>query len=118
MDQVDNGFTLLEVLIALVILSIVAVVVVRQVGDSQQQIADSVWQDVILYKGREIIIEKIKKGEEIASSGSLAPEYPHIEWQTKTKTISAEIPITLYQIEFKDKNQQPPRIFLFEYILP
>ncbi len=118
MAQMNNGFTLLEVLIALVILSIVAVVVVRQVGDSQQQLADSVWQDVILYKGRERIIEKIKKGEELASSGSLAPEYPHIEWQVKTKNISAEIPIIVYQVEFKDKNQQPPRVFLFEYILP
>ena len=42
-----GGFTLLEVLVALTILSTVALLAVRVSGDSAAQLAETGWQDAV-----------------------------------------------------------------------
>ena len=48
----NRGFTLLEVLIALAILSTVALLAVRVSGDSLAQLAETGWEDGVLRAGR------------------------------------------------------------------
>ena len=48
----NRGFTLLEVLIALAILSTVALLAVRVSGDSLTQLAETGWEDGVLRAGR------------------------------------------------------------------
>lgn len=113
----NHAFTLLEVLISLSILSIVAVIAVQQIGHQQESIAYNVWQDNIIYKGREILTNIIQT-KNYEQSGTLAPYYPQISWKSELKSINDTYKLKMISISFKDGTQKTDKLFVMEYILP
>ena len=63
----NRGFTLLEVLVALAILSTVALLAVRVSGDSLTQLAEMLRESP----------------DSLEQWGTLSPEYPDVEWHSK-----------------------------------
>lgn len=83
-----GGFTLLEVLIALTILSGVSLVVIRAVGDGMVQIADSSWRDQAVHLGR-MQLDKLASGTLRGSlQGSFAPDYPNLSWKAAVSSLN------------------------------
>lgn len=82
------GFTLLEVLIALTILSAVSLVVIRAVGDGMTQIGDSGWKDQAMRLGRTQLLRLNRQDLRGNMEGSFAPDYPHITWKATVKTLN------------------------------
>lgn len=113
----NRAFTLLEVLISLSILSIVAVIAVQQIGHQQESIAYNVWQDDVIYKGREIITNIILT-KNYEQSGTLAPYHPQISWKSELKSINETYKLKMLSVSFKDENQKNDKLFVMEYILP
>lgn len=81
----QRGFTLLEVMIALVLLSTVAILAVRVSGDSQRELAESSWYDEVARLGRNkmIVLLQQRKGSALNQWGTLAPELPEVQWRAK-----------------------------------
>lgn len=113
----NRAFTLLEVLISLTIISIVAVIAVQQVGQQQESIAQNAWQDNIVYKGRETLLNIIQS-KNYEQSGTLAPEFPSISWKSQIKTLSEDYQLYVVSVTFKNENRKPVQTFVMEYILP
>ena len=61
----NRGFTLLEVLIALAILSTVALLAVRVSGDSLTQLAETGWEDGVLRAGRGKMIQMLRESPDM-----------------------------------------------------
>lgn len=112
------GFTLLEVLIAIAILSTVSLVALKHIGENQRQVAETIWLDEVLYAGRAAMIQIIRQHpNDLVQRGTLAPEYPDVEWSSKV------FPLKIGQgrrIEFtlSENNQISKRSLILEYILP
>lgn len=87
MASVDRGFTLLEVLVALTILSAVAITVLRLVGDNLTGIGDSGWNDRAALLGRNQLLKLETSGLKNDSSGNFGPEYPEIAWRLTIKSL-------------------------------
>lgn len=77
----DSGFTLLEVLIALAILSGVSLVVLKAVGDGMVSIAGSAWRDQAVRLGRMQIEKLADDSLKSGLRGSFAPVCPDMAWQ-------------------------------------
>lgn len=113
----NHAFTLLEVLISLSILSIVAVIAVQQIGQQQESIAYNIWQDDIIYRGREILANIIYT-KDYEQSGTLAPYNPQISWKSEVKTINDTYHLKMVSLTFKDTAKKSEQLFVMEYILP
>ena len=72
----NRGFTLLEVLIALAILSTVALLAVRVSGDSLTQLAETGWEDGVLRAGRGKMIQSPGVPGQSRSMGNPVPGIP------------------------------------------
>lgn len=117
MKNSTHAFTLLEVLVSLTILSIIAIVAVKQVGEHQQSIADTVWKDEILNEGRAILTSILRiTPPKLSQRGTLAPDFPHVEWRTSVNNFSIMPNIQYLTMTLKDAIQHK-EIFI-EYILP
>ena len=68
----NRGFTLLEVLIALAILSTVALLAVRVSGDSLTQLAETGWEDGVLRAGRGKMIQMLRESPDSLDSKLIA----------------------------------------------
>ena len=68
-----SGFTLLEVLLALAILSGVSLVVIRAVGDGMVQIGDSAWKDLGCQTRRIRIIKLIAREWQNGAARHICP---------------------------------------------
>ena len=103
----NRGFTLLEVLIALAILSTVALLAVRVSGDSLTQLAETGWEDGVLRAGRGKMIQMLRESpDSLDQWGTLSPEYPDVEWHSKLIALLVE------------NRGTSSRELLLEYILP
>jgi len=113
-----DGFTLLEVLVALAVLSTVALVSLKNIGDNQQQVAETIWLDEVLYAGRATMIQLIRQQpDDLVQRGTLAPDFPEVEWSSKV------FPLKLgkgRRVEFtmKENTQLSQRTLILEYIVP
>lgn len=76
----NKGFTLLEVLIALAILSAVALVVLRSTEEDLAQMGDNGWKDRAILLGRNQLIKLQLQDNNGNMQGSFAPEYPQMKW--------------------------------------
>ena len=73
----NRGFTLLEVLIALAILSTVALLAVRVSGDSLAQLAETGWEDGVLRAGRGKMIQMLRESpDSLNRMGNPVPGIP------------------------------------------
>lgn len=113
----NRGFTLLEVLIALAILSTVALLAVRVSGDSLTQLAETGWEDGVLRAGRGKMIQMLRESpDSLDQWGTLSPEYPDVE------AFKAYRPRCMEgkRLEFRlvENRGTSSRELLLEYILP
>ena len=105
----NRGFTLLEVLIALAILSTVALLAVRVSGDSLTQLAET---------GRGKMIQMLRESpDSLDQWGTLSPEYPDVEWHSKLIALRC---MEGKRLEFRlvENRGTSSRELLLEYILP
>ncbi|MDE5831682.1 MAG: prepilin-type N-terminal cleavage/methylation domain-containing protein [Desulfovibrio sp.] len=75
------GFTLLEVLIALAILSSVSLVVLRATGDNLTRIAANGWEDRATALGRDKLINLKAGGLKGNAQGNFGPDQPQLTWR-------------------------------------
>ncbi len=75
------GFTLLEVLVALSILSIVGIFLIRACGDTLTQVAETGWLDEAARLGRARMAECIRLGIRGNMEGTFAPRRPELRWK-------------------------------------
>ena len=114
----NRGFTLLEVLIALAILSTVALLAVRVSGDSLTQLAETGWEDGVLRAGRGKMIQMLRESpDSLDQWGTLSPEYPDVEWHSKLIALRC---MEGKRLEFRlvENRGTSSRELLLEYILP
>ena len=114
----QRGFTLLEVLIALVLLSTVALLAVRASGDSLTQLAETGWQDEVLRAGRGKLIQLLRQDpNNLEQWGTLAPDYPDVEWHSKLVSLRS---MEGKRLEFRlvENHRTTHRELLLEYVLP
>lgn len=113
-----HGFTLLEVLIALTILSTVALLAVRVSGDSLSLLAETGWEDEVLRAGRGKLIQMIRQDpESLDQWGTLAPDFPDVEWHSKLVSLQS---MEGKRLEFRlvENRGANYRELLLEYVLP
>ena len=113
-----RGFTLLEVLIALAILSTGALLAVRVSGDSLTQLAETGWEDGVLRAGRGKMIQMLRESpDSLDQWGTLSPEYPDVEWHSKLIALRC---MEGKRLEFRlvENRGTSSRELLLEYILP
>ena len=113
-----RGFTLLEVLIALVLLSTVALLAVRVSGDSLSRLAETGWEDGALRAGRGKLIELLRETpDSLEQWGTLSPEYPDVEWHSKLVSLQS---MEGRRLEFRlvESHGTTHRELLLEYVLP
>lgn len=114
----NRGFTLLEVLIALTLLSTVALLAVRASGDSLTQLAETGWQDAVILAGRDRMIRLIRQDPgNLDQRGTLSPEFPQVEWQAKTISLRS---MQGKRLEFRlvEQHGATHREMCLEYVLP
>lgn len=89
----SQGFTLLEVLIAMTILSTAAVLMVRLCGDGQLQLAGTAWRDAMTRAGRNHMVELVcalpdnAPVTRLEQWGTLAPAYPEVCWSSSVRPV-------------------------------
>ena len=111
------GFTLLEVLVALAILSSVSLVALKNIGDNQQQVAETIWLDEVLYAGRATMIQIIRNHpDELVQRGTLAPDFPDVEWSSKVFPLKMGVG---RRVEFTmtEDTQVSQRTLILEYVV-
>ena len=114
----NRGFTLLEVLIALALLSTVAILAVRASGDSLTQLAETGWEDAIVRAGRGKMYQLLRQApDNLDQWGTLSPEYPNVEWHSKLVSLKS---MEGQRLEFRlvENHGATHRELLLEYILP
>lgn len=112
------GFTLLEVLIALAVLSIVALLAVKSSGDSQTQIAETRWRDDVLLAGRGKLIQLIRQSPaRLESYGTLAPDFPQVEWSSHVFPLQS-FPARRLELRLVEDFESAHRELVIEYVLP
>lgn len=113
-----GGFTLLEVLVALTILSTVALLAVRVSGDSAAQLAETGWQDAVLRAGRGKLVELLRESpDSLDQWGTLAPDFPDVEWHSKTVALRSREGKRL-EFRLAESHGAIRREMLLEYVLP
>lgn len=103
MSAKSKGFTLLEVLVALSILSIVGIYVIRACGDSLSQVADTGWMDQAARLGRSRMAEIVRNGIKNGMEGTFSPRYPRVSWRASVTSLE-DIPGR--RVEFTVYEQQ------------
>ncbi len=78
--QGTAGFTLLEVLVAISIVSIVGLYLVQATGSGLTQVAETAWHDNAARLGRQKLSELVRNGIKGSAQGAFAPDHPHIAW--------------------------------------
>ena len=114
----NRGFTLLEVLVALAILSTVALLAVRVSGDSLTQLAETGWEDGVLRAGRAKMLQMLRESpDSLEQWGTLSPEYPDVEWHSKLVALRC---MEGKRLEFRlvENRGTSYRELLLEYVLP
>jgi len=107
-----------EVLIALAILSTVALLAVRVSGDSLTQLTETGWEDGVLRAGRGKMIQMLRESpDSLDQWGTLSPEYPDVEWHSKLIALRC---MEGKRLEFRlvENRGTSSRELLLEYILP
>lgn len=113
-----GGFTLLEVLVALAILSTVALLAVRVSGDSASQLADTGWRDAVLRAGRGKLVELLRESpDSLDQWGTLAPDFPDVEWHSKLVALRFREGKRL-EFRLMEGGGATYREMLLEYVLP
>ena len=110
--------TLLEVLVALAILSTVALLAVRVSGDSLTQLAETGWEDGVLRAGRAKMLQMLRESpDSLEQWGTLSPEYPDVEWHSKLVALRC---MEGKRLEFRlvENRGTSYRELLLEYVLP
>lgn len=79
----EKAFTLLEVLIALAILSTVALVIIRATGEGLVQIGENGWKDLATRLGRNQMLILRQQGMRNTVKGNFGPAYPQLAWEAK-----------------------------------
>ena len=118
MPHTKAGFTLLEVLIALSLVSIIGVFTIHQIGQSQIQISQTKQNEEMQSEGRMLLIELVKnKPNDMVQQGTLAPRFPDIEYSSHLRNIE-NTPYQKLVLTLTDKRQQKHAQFTLEYFLP
>lgn len=113
-----KGFTLLEVLVALAILSTVALVALRNVGENQRQVAETIWFDEVLSAGRARMIQIIRQHpDELVQRGTLTPEFPDANWSSKVYPLKTGLG-RRFEFTITEDTQTQKRTLTLEYVLP
>lgn len=99
-----SGFTLLEVLVALAVLSSVALLVIRATGEEIARAADNGWRDLAVDLGRKRLVELARSGFNGSGQGTFAPEYPDISWKAGCRQIDDKGTRLLTITVFRGKN--------------
>lgn len=86
-ERPGNGFSLLEVLVALAVLAILGTVTLRGVHEGQDIISEDRWKDIATRMARNLLYEEALEGGEPASEGTFFPEYPAMRWQRYTREL-------------------------------
>lgn len=113
-----SGFTLLEVLVALTVLSLVALLAIRVSGDSLGQLADTGWRDQAVRLGRAKLVEILREhGKRLEQRGTLAPNMPGVEWHSKLHSLRG---LGGQRLEFvlAEERGAIRREVVLEYVLP
>ncbi|MBS6830509.1 MAG: prepilin-type N-terminal cleavage/methylation domain-containing protein [Desulfovibrio sp.] len=114
----QDGFTLLEVLVALTVLSLVALLVIRVSGDSLSQLAETGWADQAVCLGRAKLVALLREDRKnLEQRGTLAPEMPEVEWHSKLYSLRG---LNGKRLEFTLTEAQGTlkREVVLEYVLP
>lgn len=118
MPSSQQGFTLLEVLIALSLVSIIGVFTIHQIGQSQIQLSQTKQNEEMQYEGRLLLIELIKnKRNNMEERGTLAPKFPDIEYSSHLRNVQDSSYQKLVLI-LTDKRQKKHSQLTLEYFLP
>ena len=113
-----RGFTLLEVLIALAILSTVALLAVRVSGDSLSRLAETGWEDGVLRAGRGKMLLMLRQDpDSLDQWGTLSPDHPEVEWHSKLVSLQG---LEGKRLEFRlvESHGTTYRELLLEYVIP
>ncbi len=114
----NAAFTLLEVLVAIAILSSVALVTVRSIGEHQRQVAETKWLDEVLYAGRAVLLDLVHaEDKDYIQRGTLAPDYPDVEWSSKLFPLR-NVSGRRIELTLTDKQYNPPHTLTLEYLIP
>ena len=114
----NRGFTLLEVLVALAILSTVALLAVRVSGDTLRKLAETGWEEAALRAGRAKMLQMLRESpDSLEQWGTLSPEYPDVEWHSKLVALRC---MEGKRLEFRlvENRGTSYRELLLEYVLP
>lgn len=108
------GFTLLEVLISLAILSGVSLLVIRAVGDGLVWIGDSGWRDLAAILGREQIARLVRQDLRGNMRGTFSPDFPDISWQANVTSLD-DIPGRKLEVLVREGRRE---LLLEQIIIP
>lgn len=84
-----QGFSLLEVLIALAVLAILGAVTLRGIHVSQNTLAEDRWKDTATRLGRNLLYEQKLEGKTSLAGGTFSPEHPTMHWRMESHTLEA-----------------------------
>ncbi len=112
-----QGFTLLEVIIALALVSIVGIVAIHQVGQSQIQLAQTKWDEDIYYEARKVFVKTVTQEEYSLKQGSLTPRFPHIEYSSSLETLP-HTSLQKFTMVFRDNQKNRDSQFSIWQFLP
>lgn len=113
-----SGFTLLEVLVALTVLSLVALLAMRVSGDSLIQLADTGWRDQAMRLGRARLVEILRDdGKRLEQRGTLAPHMPGVEWHSKLYSLRG-LGGRRLELVLAEERGAIRREVVLEYVLP
>lgn len=115
----NDGFTILEVIISLSLVSIIAIFAVYQVGQSQSQLGQTKWRDNIDGEARMVLIDILSNhSENMHQQGTLKPQFPHIEYVSRVENLH-DGAFRKLTITFTDNSgKREKRNFQLEYYLP
>ena len=77
----------MEVLIALAILSGMALAALRLAGDGLTELANNGWRDRATLLGRNKMLSLEREGSQGAARGDFGPDHPEIKWRTRLRDL-------------------------------
>lgn len=112
------GFTLLEVLVALAVLSISGLLIIRTSGAGLTQLARTGWEDQAMRLGRNQMIRlMVESPDRLEQWGTLAPEMPHAEWRSQRQRLHS-MPAETLLFQVSEGSGQSRREIVLECLLP